>query len=74
MEQLEKNYNDLHYCAKESLNFPLVFHQLNVDAQNFLRDFYDEIVYYNDTRNKELVQDLDLIKNDLEAVIADIKK
>ena len=70
----EQIYANIFYFVKEAAGLPLMFHQLKRGQQDFLRDFCQDIEYHNIDRKKETLQDLNLIKTDLEALIADIEK
>ena len=61
------------YHTKEAANLPLTFVTMSIDQQLFFRDLFDEIVY-NKEEQKEILEDLNLIKTDLEAVIANVQK
>jgi len=74
MIQPDQIYDNIFYFVKEAADLPLMFHQLKQDQQNFLRDFCQDIEYHNIEKQKETLQDLNLIKADLEALIADIEK
>ena len=70
--KIEKAYDNIPYHRKESCNMPYRFYDLSTEDQCFFRDFYEEIIY--NKREKEiLVEDLEMMKADLEAVIARIK-
>ncbi len=71
---IEDFYDDLPFYTKESADMPLSFSDMPIDKQIFFRDLFDQIEYDKEVKNKELIEDLNLIKSDLEAVIADIKK
>lgn len=66
-------YDDIPYHTKEAAGMPFAFSELSVDKQIFFRDFFNEIV---DNRKQKLtlIDDLELIKSELEAVIAIVKK
>ena len=72
-EILEQVYDGLAYHTKEAANLPLTFVTMSIDQQLFFRDLFDEIVY-NKEEQKEILEDLNLIKTDLEAVIANVQK
>ena len=73
MLDIEEFYDDLAYHKKESANLPFTFSSMSVDQQIFFRDLYDEIMM-NTEKRAILIDDLNLMKSDLEAVIASIKK
>tara|TARA_B100000212_G_C27370377_1_gene532272 strand:+ start:876 stop:1094 length:219 start_codon:yes stop_codon:yes gene_type:complete len=66
-------YDDIPYYTKEAADMPYAFSELSVDKQIFFRDFFNEIV---DNRKQKLtlIDDLELIKSELEAIIAIVKK
>ena len=53
---------------------PAYYHQLSSAQEYFFRDLFEKIEYDIQTNKKELVEDLNLMKSDLEAVIAVIEK
>ena len=71
---LEEIYNEIFIHIKEAAGLPAYYHQLSRDQEYFFRDLSEKIVYDIQTNKKELVEDLNLIKSDLEAVIAVIEK
>jgi len=73
MIDIEDVYDNLAYHTKESATLPLTFSSMTIDQQLFFRDLYDSIVY-NIEEQEELLEDLNLIKTDLEAVIANVQK
>lgn len=73
MITIEEVYDDLAYHSKEAAKLPFTFEAMNIDQQLFFRDLFDKIMY-NKQEQEELLEDLNLIKTDLEAVIANVKK
>ena len=73
MITIEEAYDELAYHSKESAELPLTFATLTVDQQLFFRDLFNEIMY-NKQEQEDLLEDLKLIKTDLEAVIANVQK
>ena len=73
MITIEQAYDELAYHSKEAAKLPFTFDTMTVDQQLFFRDLFNEIMY-NKQEQEELLEDLNLIKSDLEAVIANIKK
>ena len=73
MITIEEAYDELAYHSKESAELPLTFATMTVDQQLFFRDLFNEIMY-NKQEQEDLLEDLKLIKTDLEAVIANVKK
>ena len=71
---LEEIYNDIFPHIKETAGLPAYYHQLSRAQEYFFRDFFEQIEYDREAKNKELVEDLNLIKSDLEAVIAIVEK
>ena len=59
---------------KEAADMPAYYHQLSSAQEYFFRDLFEKIEYDIQTNKKELVEDLNLMKSDLEAVIAVIEK
>ena len=59
--------------SKEAARLPFTFSTMPVDQQLFFRDLFNEIMY-NKEEQEELLEDLNLIKSDLEAVIANVQK
>ena len=72
-ETLERVYDDLAYHTKEAAKLPLTFDTMSTDQQLFFRDLFGGIVQ-NKQKQEEIVEDLNLIKSDLEAVIANVQK
>lgn len=70
---IEEAYDDLAYHSKEAAKLPLTFAAMTVDQQLFFRDLFNEIIF-NKEEDEVLLEDLNLIKSDLEAVIASVKK
>ena len=68
----EAAYDNIAYHRKESAEMPYRFHDLSVEQQFFFRDFCEEIVH-NSKQKEILIEDLEMMKSDLEAVIAKIK-
>ena len=73
MNTIEQAYDEIAYHSKEAAKLPFTFGAMTVDQQLFFRDLFNEIMY-NKEEQKELLEDLNLIKADLEAVIASVKK
>ena len=73
MITIEQAYDELAYHSKEAAKVPLTFATMTVDQQMFFRDLFNEIMY-NKEEQEELLEDLNLIKTDLEAVIANVQK
>ena len=73
MITIEKAYDELAYHSKEAAKLPFTFGAMTVDQQLFFRDLFNEIIH-NKRENEELLEDLNLIKSDLEAVIANVQK
>ena len=73
MITIEQAYDELAYHSKEAAKLPFTFDTMTVDQQLFFRDLFNEIMY-NKQEQEELLEDLNLIKSDLEAVIANVKK
>ena len=73
MITIEQAYDELAYHSKEAAKLPFTFDTMTVDQQLFFRDLFNEIMY-NKQEQEELLEDLNLIKTDLEAVIANVKK
>lgn len=73
MITIEEAYDELAYHSKESAELPLTFATMTVDQQLFFRDLFNEIMY-NKQEQEDLLEDLKLIKTDLEAVIANVQK
>ena len=73
MITIEQAYDELAYHSKEAAKLPFTFDTMTVDQQLFFRDLFNEIMY-NKEEQEELLEDLNLIKSDLEAVIANVKK
>ena len=71
---LEEIYNEIFTHIKEAASLPAYYHQLSRDQEYFFRDLFEKIEYDIQTNKKELVEDLNLMKSDLEAVIAVIEK
>ena len=73
MITIEEVYDEIAYHSKEAAKVPLTFATMTVDQQLFFRDLFNEIMY-NKEEQEELLEDLNLIKTDLEAVIAKVQK
>lgn len=73
MITIEQAYDELAYHSKEAAKLPFTFDTMTVDQQLFFRDLFNEIMY-NKQEQEELLEDLNLIKSDLEAVIANVQK
>jgi len=73
MITIEQAYDEIAYHSKEAAKVPLTFATMTTDQQLFFRDLFNEIMY-NKEEQKELLEDLNLIKTDLEAVIANVQK
>lgn len=73
MITIEEAYDELAYHSKESAELPLTFATMTVDQQLFFRDLFNEIMH-NKQEQEDLLEDLKLIKTDLEAVIANVQK
>tara|TARA_B100001094_G_C18143299_1_gene779151 strand:- start:322 stop:543 length:222 start_codon:yes stop_codon:yes gene_type:complete len=73
MTTIEQAYDEIAYHSKESAKMPYTFSTMTVDQQLFFRDLFNEIMY-NKEEQEELLEDLNLIKSDLEAVIAKVEK
>ena len=73
MITIEQAYDKLAYHSKEAAKLPFTFDTMTVDQQLFFRDLFNEIMY-NKQEQEELLEDLNLIKTDLEAVIANVQK
>lgn len=73
MTDIEEFYDELAYHKKESASLPFTFSSMTVDQQIFFRDLYEEIIMSVE-KKESLIDDLNLIKSDLEAVIASVKK
>ena len=73
MITIEQAYDELAYHSKEAAKLPFTFDTMTVDQQLFFRDLFNEIMY-SKQEQEELLEDLNLIKTDLEAVIANVKK
>ena len=73
MITIEEAYDELAYHSKESAELPLTFATMTVDQQLFFRELFNEIMY-NKQEQEDLLEDLKLIKTDLEAVIANVQK
>jgi len=74
MIAIDETYNDMHSHVKEAAGLPVFYHQLTREQSHFFRDFFQNIHYNLEMENKDLLEDLNLIKSDLEAVIEKIKK
>jgi hypothetical protein len=70
---IDDHYDNIPYHTKESASLPLSFGDLSIDKQIFFRDLFAGIL---DNREEKitLIEDLEMIKFDLEAVIANVKK
>ena len=73
MITIEEVYDEIEYHSKEAAKVPLTFATMTTDQQLFFRDLFNEIMY-NKQEQEELLEDLNLIKTDLEAVIANVQK
>ena len=73
MITIEEVYDEIAYHSKEAAKVPLTFATMTIDQQLFFRDLFNEIMY-NKQEQEELLEDLNLIKTDLEAVIANVQK
>ena len=73
MITIEQAYDELAYHTKEAAKLPFTFDTMTVDQQLFFRDLFNEIMY-SKKEQEELLEDLNLIKSDLEAVIANVQK
>ena len=73
MITIEQAYDEIAYHSKEAATVPLTFATMTIDQQLFFRDLFNEIMY-NKEEQEELLEDLNLIKTDLEAVIANVQK
>lgn len=73
MITIEQAYDEIAYHSKEAAKVPLTFATMTIDQQLFFRDLFNEIMY-NKEEQEELLEDLNLIKTDLEAVIANVQK
>ena len=73
MITIEEVYDEIAYHSKEAAKVPLTFATMTTDQQLFFRDLFNEIMY-NKQEQEELLEDLNLIKSDLEAVIANVQK
>ena len=73
MITIEQAYDELAYHSKEAAKLPFTFDTMTVDQQLFFRDLFNEIMY-SKQEQEELLEDLNLIKSDLEAVIANVQK
>ena len=73
MNPIEQAYDEIAYHSKEAAKLPFTFGAMTVDQQLFFRDLFNEIIY-NKEEQEELLEDLNLIKADLEAVIPSVKK
>ena len=73
--EVESIYDDMAHHSKEAAKLPLSFFTMTIDQQLFFRDLYESIVDNADTgTHEEMLEDLNLIKSDLEAVIENFKK
>ena len=70
--KLETAYDNVSYHRKEAAKMPYNFYNLSADQQCFFRDFFEEVVH-NVKQKQILIEDLEIIKDDLEAVIARVK-
>ena len=73
MITIEEVYDEIAYHSKEAAKVPLTFATMTTDQQLFFRDLFNEIMY-SKQEQEELLEDLNLIKSDLEAVIANVQK
>ena len=73
MITIEQAYDELAYHSKEAAKLPFTFGAMTVAQQLFFRDLFNEIMY-SKQEQEELLEDLNLIKSDLEAVIANVQK
>ncbi len=72
-EEASNVYDEIAYHRKETAKMPFTFSQMTVDQQLFFCDLFSAAILNVESR-KELLDDLNLIKSDLEAVIASVKK
>ena len=73
MITIDEVYDEIAYHAKDAAKMPYTFDAMTTDQQLFFRDLFNEIMY-NKEEQEELLEDLNLIKTDLEAVIANVQK
>ena len=72
-DKIEHIYDELPYHRKEAAKLPYTFLAMSVDQQIFFYDFVESFIYELENP-QDLLEDLNLIKSDLEAVIAKVKK
>ncbi len=70
---IQDRYDEYPYHSKEAAGLPFHFSQLSVDQQLFFRDFFSEVCD-NKEQKQTLIDDLTLLKSDLEMIIANTKK
>lgn len=70
---IEELYDSVPYYLKDSAKMPFHFRNLALDQQLFFRVFCSGI-YLDEENNETLLQDLEYIKADLEAIIDSVKK
>ena len=73
MITIDKVYDEIAYHAKDAAKMPYTYDTMTIDQQLLFRDLFDSIMH-NVGEQEELLEDLNLIKSDLEAVIANVKK
>ena len=71
--KIEDRYDDYPHHRKEAAGLPFHFNQLKIDQQLFFRDFFDGLCD-NKQEKETLIEDLTLLKFDLEMIIANTKK
>ena len=70
---IEDHYDEHPHHSKEAAGLPFLFSQLSVDQQLFFRDFLVGVCD-NKEQKQTLIDDLTLLKSDLEMIIASTKK
>jgi len=70
---IQDRYDEYPHHSKEAAGLPFHFSQLSVDQQLFFRDFFSEVCD-NKEQKQTLIDDLTLLKSDLEMIIANTKK
>lgn len=70
---IEELYDSVPYHLKDSAEMPFHFRNLPLDQQVFFRAFCSG-VHLDEEKDKTLLQDLEYIKADLEAIIDSVKK
>ncbi len=70
---IEEQYDEYPHYNKEAAGLPFHFNQLSVDQQHFFRDFFSGVCD-NKQEKETLIDDLTLLKSDLEMIIANTKK